>query len=144
MPTPPSLANKPEEKRTDSCLGDLHRVYSTCDRRNQHWEIDSWLDQKPQSDLTVAKKIDIMEMDHKVGQLASRDCFTTTLILASTVDDNGVKTWHLFLPSWVFLTHHHYLLRLLRNKNRNNTEEFTQYAEYQKAIFMLCLAFTIG
>ena len=28
-------------------------------------KLDSWFDQKPQSDLTVAKKIDIMEMDHQ-------------------------------------------------------------------------------
>ena len=28
-------------------------------------KLDSWFDQKPQPDLTVAKKIDIMDMDHQ-------------------------------------------------------------------------------
>lgn len=55
-------------------------------------KLDSWFDQKTQPDLTVAKKIDIMEMDHKsrsawlAGIVSPRP-----LILASTVDDNGVK-----------------------------------------------------
>ena len=55
-------------------------------------KLDSWFERKTRTDLSDAKRIDIMDMDHKqrsawlAGIVSPRP-----LILASTVDENGIK-----------------------------------------------------
>ena len=55
-------------------------------------KLDSWFERETRTDLSEAKRIDIMDMDHKqrsawlAGIVSPRP-----LILASTVDENGVK-----------------------------------------------------
>ena len=55
-------------------------------------KLDSWFERETRTDLSDAKRIDIMDMDHKqrsawlAGIVSPRP-----LILASTVDENGVK-----------------------------------------------------
>ena len=55
-------------------------------------KLDSWFERETRTDLSDAKRIDIMDMDHKqrsswlAGIVSPRP-----LILASTVDENGIK-----------------------------------------------------